>query len=79
MRRGLPSSVVPTIGASGAIAGVMGGYLLLFPKARVDVLIILIIIFRIIPVPAWIVLSAWWCCITWSPTERRQSSRRPAG
>jgi membrane associated rhomboid family serine protease len=54
-----PDSIVPMIGASGAIAGVMGGYLLLFPKARVDVLIILIIIFRIIPVPAWIVLSAW--------------------
>ena len=54
-----PSSNVPMIGASGAIAGVMGGYLLLFPKARVDILIILIIVFRIIPVPAWIVLSAW--------------------
>ncbi len=54
-----PSSVVPMVGASRAIAGVMGGYLLLFPKARVDVLIILIIIFRIIPVPAWIVLGAW--------------------
>ena len=54
-----PSSTVPMVGASGAIAGVMGGYLLLYPKARVDVLIILIIIFRIIPIPAWIVLSAW--------------------
>ncbi len=53
------SSSVPMVGASGAIAGVMGGYLLMFPKARVDILIILIIIFRIIPVPAWIVLSAW--------------------
>ena len=52
-------SVVPTVGASGAIAGVMGGYLLLFPKARVDILLILIIIFRIIPVPAWIVLAVW--------------------
>ena len=54
-----PDSIVPMVGASGAIAGVMGGYLLLFPKARVDVVLILIIIFRIIPVPAWIVLSAW--------------------
>ena len=54
-----PSSTVPMVGASGAIAGVMGGYLLLYPKARVDILIILIIIFRIIPVPAWIVLGAW--------------------
>ncbi len=54
-----PMSHVPTVGASGAIAGVMGGYLLLFPKARVDVLLILIIIFKIIPIPAWIVLALW--------------------
>ncbi len=54
-----PSSTIPMVGASGAIAGVMGGYLLMFPRARVDILIILIIIFRIIPVPAWIVLGAW--------------------
>lgn len=54
-----PSSMVPMVGASGAIAGVMGGYLLMFPKARVDILIILVIIFRIIPVPAYIVLGAW--------------------
>ena len=56
-----PASPVPMIGASGAIAAVMGGYLLLYPKARVDILVILIIIFRIIPVPAWIVLGAWFC------------------
>lgn len=54
-----PSSTVPMVGASGAIAGVMGGYLLLYPKARVDVLIFIVIIVRIIPIPAWIVLGAW--------------------
>ncbi|MBT8460676.1 MAG: rhomboid family intramembrane serine protease [Boseongicola sp.] len=54
-----PSSIVPMVGASGAIAGVMGGYLLLYPKARVDVLIFIVIIIRIIPIPAWIVLGAW--------------------
>ena len=54
-----PYSTVPTVGASGAIAGVMGGYLLLFPKARVDILLILIIIFRIFPIPAWIMLGLW--------------------
>ena len=54
-----PSSPVPMVGASGAIAGVMGGYLLLFPKARVDVLLILIIIFRVFPVPAWVMLGLW--------------------
>lgn len=54
-----PYSQIPTVGASGAIAGVMGGYLLLFPKARVDVLLIFIIFFKIIPVPAWIMLGIW--------------------
>ncbi len=54
-----PHSMVPTIGASGAIAGVLGGYLLLFPKARVDVLLILIIFFRVFPIPAWVMLFIW--------------------
>lgn len=54
-----PSSLIPTIGASGAIAGVMGGYLLLFPKAKVDILLILIVFFRVFPIPAWIMLGIW--------------------
>ncbi len=54
-----PASPIPMVGASGAIAGVMGGYLLLFPKARVDVLFIFVIIFRIFPISAWIVLGVW--------------------
>jgi len=54
-----PLSNVPTIGASGAIAGVMGGYLLLYPKAKVDILLIFIIIFKVIPVPAWLMLGLW--------------------
>ena len=54
-----PGSPVPTVGASGAIAGVMGGYLLLFPKARVDILVILIIFFKVFPVPAWLMLGLW--------------------
>jgi membrane associated rhomboid family serine protease len=54
-----PVSAVPTVGASGAIAGVMGGYLLLFPKAKVDVLFIFVIFFKIFPIPAWIMLGIW--------------------
>jgi len=54
-----PGSTVPVVGASGAIAGVMGGYLLLFPKARIDILLILVIIFRVFPIPAWIMLAVW--------------------
>ena len=54
-----PGSPIPTVGASGAIAGVMGGYLLLFPRARVDILVILVIFFKIFPVPAWAMLGLW--------------------
>lgn len=54
-----PSSRVPVIGASGAVAGVMGAYLLMFPKARVDVFIFIVVFFRIIPIPAWILLALW--------------------
>ncbi len=54
-----PDSLVPTVGASGAIAGVLGGYLLLYPRARVDILVILLVFFRIFPVPAWIMLGLW--------------------
>lgn len=54
-----PGSAVPTVGASGAIAAVMGGYLLLFPRARVDILLILIVFFKVFPVPAWLLLGVW--------------------
>lgn len=54
-----PYSMVPLVGASGAIAGVMGGYLLLFPKAKIDILVIIIIFFKIFPIPAWIMLGIW--------------------
>ena len=54
-----PLSNVPMVGASGAIAGVMGGYLLLYPKAKVDILLFLIVFVRIFPVPAWVMLMLW--------------------
>ena len=54
-----PSADVPMVGASGAIAGVLGGYLLLYPRAKVDILFIFIIFFRIFAIPAWIVLGVW--------------------
>jgi membrane associated rhomboid family serine protease len=57
-----PGSPVPTVGASGAISGVMGAYLVLYPHARVNMLFIFIIIFRVIPVPAWLVLI-WWFAV----------------
>lgn len=54
-----PGSPVPVVGASGAISGVMGGYLLLYPRVKIQTLFIFIIFLRIIPVPAWFVLILW--------------------
>ena len=54
-----PFSAIPMVGASGAIAGVMGGYLLLFPRAKVDILAIFIVFFKVFTLPAWVVLGVW--------------------
>lgn len=54
-----PSSTLPMVGASGAIAGVMGGYLLMFPRARIDVAVILIVFVKIFTIPAWLMLGLW--------------------
>ena len=52
-------SAVPMIGASGAISGVMGAYLVLFPKVKVHTLVFLAFFFTTIAVPAYLML-AWW-------------------
>src|SRR5262249_3797438 len=54
-----PASRVPMIGASGAVAGVLGAYLLLFPGASVLTLVMIFIFYRIIHIPALIVLGMW--------------------
>jgi len=54
-----PTSTVPTIGASGAIAGVMGAYFVLYPKSRVLTLIFLIVFVDIIELPAVFLLGFW--------------------
>jgi Uncharacterized membrane protein (homolog of Drosophila rhomboid) len=54
-----PTSEVPMLGASGAIGGVLGAYLVLHPRANVGVLFWFIIIVRIITVPAVLVLGVW--------------------
>lgn len=51
-------SAIPTIGASGAIAGVLGGYLVLFPHARIQTLVFMILI-TVIAVPAWLLIGIW--------------------
>ena len=57
-----PDSPVPMVGASGAISGVLGAYLVLYPKVRVNVLFIIIIFVQVISVPAYLVLI-WWIAI----------------
>ena len=54
-----PSSRVPTIGASGAIAGVMGAYFFLFPYARIVTLIFIFFFIDIIEIPAFFFLAFW--------------------
>jgi membrane associated rhomboid family serine protease len=55
----MPSSRVPMIGASGAIAGVLGAYMILFPRARVKTLVFLFIYITVIPLPAGLFLGLW--------------------
>ena len=54
-----PNSQVPMIGASGAIAGVLGAYLILYPNARVKTLVFLFFFVRIVSIPAAFVLGFW--------------------
>jgi membrane associated rhomboid family serine protease len=54
-----PASPVPTVGASGAISGVLGAYLVLYPRVRVRMLFWFLLFIRVIRVPAWAVLL-WW-------------------
>jgi membrane associated rhomboid family serine protease len=54
-----PHSPVPTIGASGAIAGVMGAYLIKFPRSQIDTLVLLIVFFTRLTIPAPFYLLLW--------------------
>jgi len=54
-----PDEAIPTVGASGAIAGVLGGYILLYPRARVVTLIFIILFFTIVELPATLILGFW--------------------
>ena len=54
-----PQSAIPLIGASGGIAGILGAYIMLYPKATIRVFMWIIIFVRLINVPAWLVLGFW--------------------
>jgi membrane associated rhomboid family serine protease len=54
-----PNSAIPNLGASGAIAGVLGAYLVMFPRRRVYSLVPIVFIFTLLPLPAIVVLGFW--------------------
>jgi membrane associated rhomboid family serine protease len=54
-----PASTVPTIGASGAVAGIMGGYIVLYPHSRILTLLPIFVFIQLIEVPAAIFLGLW--------------------
>jgi membrane associated rhomboid family serine protease len=54
-----PSSVVPMIGASGAVSGILGAYLLLFPHASIKTLIFIFIFIKVVELPAVVLLTIW--------------------
>lgn len=54
-----PDSAVPTVGASGAIAGVLGGYIVLYPRARVTTLVFVIFFVTLLELPALVMLGIW--------------------
>ncbi len=54
-----PSSTAPTVGASGAIAGVLGGYILMYPRARVLTFVFIILFVTVIELPALVMLGIW--------------------
>jgi rhomboid family protein len=54
-----PNSAIPMVGASGAISGVMGGYLVLYPRVRVYAMVFLGFFFTSVALPAWVMLGYW--------------------
>ena len=74
-------SNIPTVGASGAIAGIMGAYFLLYPRAKVLTLVPLIIFFTFWWLPAWIVLGYWFLLqfLSGAATQVAVASRSTGG
>lgn len=54
-----PASPVPMVGASGAVSGTLGAYLILYPHARISTLVVFGFFWRVIPIPALVVLGLW--------------------
>ena len=73
-----PSSTVPTIGASGAVAGVLGAYALLHPRSRVLTLIFIIFFVTLVEIPALVLLAVWFV-LQFIPALGQVAAPEPGG
>ncbi len=75
-----PASTIPNLGASGAIAGVLGAYFVLYPRARVVTIVPLFVLFPLVEIPAGLYLLGWFLLQFWMGSSQLASSgRAPAG
>ncbi|MEZ5330922.1 MAG: rhomboid family intramembrane serine protease [Thermoanaerobaculia bacterium] len=74
-----PASTIPTVGASGAISGVMGAYFLLYPRARVVLLVPLLFWPVFVEVPALVFLAVWFLGQLWSGASAGLAAVQEAG
>jgi membrane associated rhomboid family serine protease len=74
----LPSSAIPNLGASGAIAGVLGAYFVYYPRARIVTVVPLFILFPVIELPAGVYLLGWFALQFWMGSEQLTRAGRAA-
>ena len=74
-----PDSAVPMIGASGAVSGVLGAYLLKYPKNKVSILFFFFIFIRVVKIPALMVLGLWFVFQIWSGYAAMESGAGEGG
>ena len=73
-----PASTIPNLGASGAIAGVLGAYFVLYPRARIVTIVPLFFLFPLVEVPAGLYLLGWFLMQFWMGSSQLASAGRRA-